>query len=386
MAWTTPYAQQQCSTLEASLPPALLDKAYHATHSTLAPSTQSVYGAGLLRFTQFCDSWKISEQDRMPASAVLLTAFTSQCAGSYLGKTINSWLADLRLWHILNRAPWYGNDDWVCLARTTAGKQGTAFKRPLWAPVSLEHLHTLRRSLDITDPFHAAVWATALTTFFGCQRLGETTVKSLASFDPAFHVTCNTPVSKHQLSNGSSSMSLRIPCTKTTKQEGASITLTSREDDLCPVAAICNHLAISKDAPATMSFFAYQNPDGSFSHMFRGTDQLSYYYTHISHCHLAHFLDAINGIWQQASLDHVSGHSFCIGGAVTLLLAGVPPEVVAATGGWTSLAFLLYWRHMEEIIPLSTSNAYNRSQLTFLATTFEQFRICNNFPLSALSQ
>jgi len=100
---------------------------------------------------------------------------------------------------------------------------------------------------------------------------------------------------------------------------------------------------------------------------------------------LAQFLDVINGIWQQASLDHVSGHSFRIGGAVTLLLAGVPPEVVAATGGWTSLAFLLYWRRMEEIIPLSTSNAYNHSQLTSLATIFEQFRIRNHIPHSVLS-
>ena len=48
-------------------------------------------------------------------------------------------------------------------------------------------------------------------------------------------------------------------------------------------------------------------------------------------------------------LTHILDHSFHIGGAVELLLAGVPPEIVAATGGWTSLAFLLYWHHMEEI-------------------------------------
>jgi len=54
------------------------------------------------------------------------------------------------------------------------------------------------------------------------------------------------------------------------------------------------------------------------------------------------FLSFVLGVWQSASLDHVAGHSFCIGGTVFLLLAGVPPEVVAATGGWTSLAFLCY--------------------------------------------
>jgi len=53
------------------------------------------------------------------------------------------------------------------------------------------------------------------------------------------------------------------------------------------------------------------------------------------------FLSFAIKTWQSLSLDHVSGHSFRISGTVTLLLSGVPPEVVAATGGWISLAFLL---------------------------------------------
>ncbi|KIJ96025.1 hypothetical protein K443DRAFT_682572 [Laccaria amethystina LaAM-08-1] len=79
-------------------------------------------------------------------------------------------------------------------------------------------------------------------------------------------------------------------------------------------------------------------------------------------------------------LAHVLGHSFRIGGAVELLLAGVPPEVVAATGGWTSLAFLLYWRRMEEVLPMSTSKAYKKAHIDDLATIFEQFRVANKIP------
>ena len=65
-----------------------------------------------------------------------------------------------------------------------------------------------------------------------------------------------------------------------------------------------------------------------------------------------------------------------------LLLAGVPPEIVAATGGRTSLAFLLYWRRMEEILPMSTSRAYKRSHVDELAKIFEQFRVDNRIPLT----
>jgi hypothetical protein len=92
------------------------------------------------------------------------------------------------------------------------------------------------------------------------------------------------------------------------------------------------------------------------------------------------FMSFCTDIWLKAALAHVLGHSFRIGGAVELLLAGVPPEVVAATGGWTSLAFLLYWRRMEEIIPMSTSRAYQRSHIVALAKIFEKFRVDHHIP------
>ena len=92
------------------------------------------------------------------------------------------------------------------------------------------------------------------------------------------------------------------------------------------------------------------------------------------------FMDFCADVWLKAALAHVLGHSFRIGGAVELLLAGVPPEIVAATGGWTSLAFLLYWRRMEEILPMSTSRAYQRSHVDALAKIFEKFRVDNHIP------
>jgi len=85
-------------------------------------------------------------------------------------------------------------------------------------------------------------------------------------------------------------------------------------------------------------------------------------------------------------LAHVLGHSFRIGGAVELLLAGVPPEIVTATGGWTSLTFLLYWHQMDEILPMSTSKAYNQADLDRLASIFEQFRISHKIPSSLLDK
>ena len=156
---------------------------------------------------------------------------------------------------------------------------------------------------------------------------------------PSCH-TCSLP-------DGSSSASICIPWTKTTKQEGASIILTSRPDIFCPVAAL------RTTCGSTETHHFYRTPGGTWSHMFCDT-----------------FLSFVTKIWHSLSVDHVSGHSFHIGGTMILLLVGVPPEVVAATGGWTSSTFLLYWRRMEEIIPLSISNAYNSSHISKLSHIF----------------
>lgn len=170
------------------------------------------------------------------------------------------------------------------------------------------------------------------------------------------------------LQDGSRSASFRIPWTKTTREEGASIIVTARNDLLCPCAALQNHLNINRDVLPTSSLFAYSTADEGWEHMTKYK-----------------FMDFCSGVWSKAALAHVLGHSFRIGGAVELLLAGVPPEVVAATGGWTSLAFLLYWRRMEEIIPMCTSKAYRRSHLDDLAKIFEKFRVDNRIPLNFLN-
>lgn len=187
-SWRTPYGFSHDASLLAELPPALVESAKMSITGALATSSKSTYGAGLLRFNQFCDRWQISESARMPASYALLCAFIGNHKGLTSGKTIKSWLSGIRAWHLANHAPWFGDDKWVQMARISANKEGARYKQPLRAPVSIEHLLALRRAISLSNFFHAAVWAVALITFFGCRRLGETTVNSISSFNPSLHV------------------------------------------------------------------------------------------------------------------------------------------------------------------------------------------------------
>jgi hypothetical protein len=368
-SWHTPYGIAHDRHLANILPSPLVESAKFAIRGALAPSSKSSYAAGVLRFNQFCDKWDISESDRMPASYALLCAFIGENKGSVMGRTVKSWLSGIRSWHLINHARWEGDDNWVKMARVSANKEGTHHKRPLRAPVSIEHLLALRRAIDIAVPFHAAVWAVALTTFFGCRRLGETTVTTISSFSSQYHVLRSANVTFTTHRDHSRSASFRIPWTKTTREDGASVILTGREDALCPCAALHNHLTINTDIPPAASLFAFSTAGAGWKHMSKPV-----------------FMAFCTDIWSKATLTHVLGHSFRIGGAVELLLAGVPPEIVAATGGWTSLAFLLYWRRMEEILPMSTSKAYRQSHLDDLAKIFEAFRVSQKIPSQLVSR
>ena len=75
----------------------------------------------------------------MPANYALLCAFIGEYKGCQSSNTIHLWLAGLHSWHIMNHAPWHG-DNWVHLACTSANKEGTKHKLALHAPVSMEHL------------------------------------------------------------------------------------------------------------------------------------------------------------------------------------------------------------------------------------------------------
>ena len=162
-----------------SLPLPLAKATFMSIRGALAPSSKITYAAGILRFNQFCDKYGINEEDRMPASYALLCAFIAEYKG---------WLSGIHSFRLVNHALWNCDDEWVHFACTAANKEGTAHKCPLRAPVSIEHLACLQRALHLSDPFYAAVWAVALCTFWGCRRLGETTVSVAVAFNEKYHV------------------------------------------------------------------------------------------------------------------------------------------------------------------------------------------------------
>ena len=63
------------------------------------------------------------------------------------------------------------------------------------------------------------------------------------------------------------------------------------------------------------------------------------------------FLQRCNEIWHALGYPRTTGHCFRIGGTTELLIAGTPPDIIKATGRWSSDSFLRYWRALDDIAP-----------------------------------
>ena len=170
ICWSSPHGLSHLASLEARFSHSAVFRLFQVMIQSLDATTRSNYGAGLLRFTQFCDEQGIHESLRVPASAELLSLFAAHHAGRASGKTLNNWLAGLHFWHVVNGAPWNGDDMLHHVRRGFTKLVPPSSKRAKRPPVTIDALCVLHDRLDLTNTFDAAVWAVASVAFWSCCR------------------------------------------------------------------------------------------------------------------------------------------------------------------------------------------------------------------------
>ena len=188
-------------------------------------------------------------------------------------------------------------------------------------------LSQLIQNLDLDSPFDVAVAACAVTAFWGQCRLGEL----LPAFSVFLAILFPTRSSFRRSTRNPQAHTLRLPHTKT-HPNGEEIVLVNQCAQIDPISLLKRHLRIN-NVPDDAHIFSYASGDG-FSSLTKPI-----------------FLQRCNEIWQRLGYPRTTGHCFRIGGTTELLIAGTPPDVVKATGRWSSDSFLRYWRSLEEIAP-----------------------------------
>ena len=204
-------------------------------------------------------------------------------------------------------------------------------KRPLRPPVSWEMLAMSNSQLDHNDSKDICVLSCALVATSGQARLGELLPSCSLKHDPSQHPSV---FDLQPPSTAAGSRALKLPTSKMTGHDGATIYLCSQNDCSDPNKPLDMHLRIN-NLPQDFPLFAYQSCGGFMALTKR------------------HFLQRCNKVWadSERGLLPFTGHCFRIGGTTMLLLRGVSPHIVKAMGRWSLDTFLRYWRSLEVLAP-----------------------------------
>jgi hypothetical protein len=311
------------------------DYVNRAIQGSLANSTLRRYSGTIKQFIRFCDAERIPSHLRFPTDEFVLCAFAASSLGRHAGSTPRSRISALKAWHTAHNFEWKGSARLRYVLNGVHNAAPTSSRRSPRPPINARMLTQLVENLDLTLPLDTAVAACAATAFWGQCRLGELLPPS-SSTTPSIPLPTRSDFKK-SLQNPQSRL-LHLPCTKT-HRHGQDVVLVDQQAPINPIHLLKNHIRMSS-VPSDKHIFSYTSADDLLS--------LS----------KPLFLQRCNDIWSSLGYPWTTGHCFRIGGTTELLVAGIHPDVVRATGRWSSESFLRYWRSLDAIAPHHIRNLH----------------------------
>jgi hypothetical protein len=299
-----------------------------AIQNSWARSTVNHYSGAIQQFIQFCDAEGVPSHLRFPADKFVLCTFAASSADVHSRSTPRNRLSALKAWHVAHNTEWKGSTRLRYVLNGVHNLAPHGSKRRPRPPVNAAMIEQLVERLNLSDPFDVAVAACATTAFWGQCRLGELLPSSLS-------VLLSTPFPVRSGFKRSDrnplSCVIHLPRTKM-HRHGQDVILVDQRSTINPISLLKRHLRIN-NIPHDSHLFSYTSMSG------------------LTSLTESHFLRRCNSIWGPLGYPHTTGHCFRIGGTTELLIAGTPPEVVKATGRWSSDSFLRYWQSLDDIAP-----------------------------------
>jgi hypothetical protein len=234
----------------------------------------------------------------------------------------------------MNGIAWNPPERLVLVKRAVETRKPPSSKKAIRPPVTPEMMDALARAWSKGSNEQLCALAAAAAAWNGLLRLGEWFPAS-----PSKLQLSRVPSTRHFAITNNSTLaaSISLPWTKTTKSEGAQVTLAAQKGHRNPALHIANHIVASSLTEGD-PLASYRDGQG------------------IRTMTKSRFMKLCNDVWNIRDDSRMTGHSFRIGGATAFLRAGVPPDVVKKMGRWKSDAFLIYWRENDDIIHSHASN------------------------------
>ncbi|KAL1706743.1 hypothetical protein EV121DRAFT_200557 [Schizophyllum commune] len=324
----------------APVPAALQSRVRLHLAGAWADSTSRKYPGQRQYFLQYCAKEGIPLDMALPASEILLCGYASSISGTMTGKAVRARLRGVYRWHVTEGAPWHGGAMLELALRAAKNAEPQTGRRRKRAPITLPMIDALAKDLDLSKPCDVAIFFAATVAFHGQLRLGEllSPVMDITKFNSARQPTGGDL----SLLNPQGSYSLQLPYTKVAKVDGEEAVICRQDGPSDPIEATRRHCTVNKIGNRT--------PLASYIQGGRRVALTTN--TLLRRC---------NTIWQQRGFGRFTGHCFRIGGTTHYLLCRVDPDVVRATGRWSSSAFLRYWRSVSILATLHIERQCGRA-------------------------
>ena len=306
-----------------------------AIQNSWAESTVRRYSGAIKQYILFCNIKQVPGHLHFPADEFILCAFTASSLSKHASSTTWSRLSALKAWHFTHNLEWKGSTWLHYVLNSIHNLAPSISKCPPLPPISSNMLVQLVNSLDLKLLLDVAIATWAVMAFWGQCHLGKLLPLSLAT---AFCTPLPTRADFKRSLQNSESCLLHLSQTKT-HHHGQDVVLVDQQHPVNPIYLLKKHLQ-TNNVPSNTHIFSYTTVNGPLSL----TKSL--------------FLQKCNAIWQQLGYPQTTSHCFHIGGTTELLVAETPPNIVKATGQWSSESFLWYWRSLDDIAPQHVHNLH----------------------------
>lgn len=168
----------------------------------------------------------------------------------------------------------------------------------------------------------AMLWAAATLCFHGFFRAGEITVPTVSGFDPSVHLAWGDV----EVDDGARPSLVKVHLKRSKTDQfgnGADVFMSRTGNDICPVVATVQYVALRGSQPGC--FFQFGDGAPLTKPKF-----------------VAKVREGLLALGLPCTC--FAGHSFRIGAATAAAQAGVEDSVIQLLGRWSSAAFLTYIR------------------------------------------
>ncbi|GJE95665.1 hypothetical protein PsYK624_118510 [Phanerochaete sordida] len=310
---------------------------------SIADSTRSTYGSGLLLFHVFCDMHRISDDQRAPAHPMLIQAFLASIVGGYSASAVSNYLHGVKTWHTIHGVAWLldPGDTTPLLAAAKRIALDKGIGKPERPAFTVGDLEAICRTLDPTVSLDVSFKFCVTATFWGTARVKKMTVVNLTddSFHPQHHIQIQHVSNRWDHKMKSQVTVLHPPVTKAAPFKGEDIFFAQQLGPSDPKGAMAEHILLNDPQPG----------EHLFSHVVRDSQGRE------TRRPLSRtiFINRLRRACADAGIDAVmgpKGHSLRIGGTLEYLLRGVPFLVVKYQGRWAGDSFGTYLRKHAVVI------------------------------------